>query len=96
MTAVIDTGSTDYLTLPRERIHDLRLEFRQRKPYLIADEKEATFDTYAAFVEFDGETFEIDVLEQEGVPLIGMTLLMGCRLSVHITTGGEVTVERTP
>ena len=74
----IDTGLTEYLVLPPETIRELRLKRRYEKDILTAGEREMNINVYDA----------------EGPPPIGMALLTGRRPSIHVTTGGEVTVER--
>ena len=94
VTAVIDTGFTGFLALPSEMITRLGLPPRNVTKVQVADGLVLELGSFDALVEFEGERFQIDVLQHAGDPLIGMSLLAGCRLSIHITAGGEVTVER--
>ena len=94
MTALVDTGFTDYLVLPSATIRRLRLPPRRSTDILLAGDLKVQMGVFDALVEFDGERFEIEVCEAEGEPLVGMALLTGFRLTVEVTTGGAVTVER--
>lgn len=48
--AVIDTGFTDYLTLPPEVITSLRLAFRELNEFVLADGNVVAFESYTATV----------------------------------------------
>ncbi len=37
---------------------------------------------------------QVDIYQLDGPPLVGMALLTGFRLTVEVTNGGTVTVER--
>ena len=52
------------------------------------------FDTYAAEVIWDGASRMVEVNLTETVPLIGMAMLFGHELYMHVTDGGEVTIRR--
>lgn len=93
LTVTIDTGFTDYLVLPNETIQFLRPPVRRETNVLLASDNILDLNVYDAMVELDGETFEIEVYEAEGDPLVGMALLTGFRLDVEVTSGGEVRVE---
>lgn len=94
LTAVIDTGFTDYLTLPTSTVQRLGLIRKTTKPALLAGEQTIDMECFYGMVELDGERFQIDVYQIEGHPLVGMALLAGCRLSLHIMDGGEVVIEK--
>jgi clan AA aspartic protease len=91
--AIIDTGFDGWLSLPSSIITQLGLMWRQRGRALLADGSESVFDIYEATVDWDGEFRRIPVDEAETVPLIGMSLLEGYELSVHVQPGGNVTVR---
>ena len=92
--AVIDTGFSNYLTLPLAVIMALQLTFAESRAFSLGDNKEVNFDLYEAVLLWDGEEREIMVLASEAFPLIGMSLLKGFRLFVDVIDGGEVRIER--
>ncbi|CAN5466978.1 hypothetical protein BH11ARM2_BH11ARM2_33090 [soil metagenome] len=66
VVAVIDTGFTEYLTLPPIMIERLGLPYQSRLPILIAGEREEVVNMYAAFVEFDGKPSRSMFLRRRG------------------------------
>ena len=93
LEAVIDTGFTDYLTLPPALISSLQLPFRESAEFVLAGGSAVSFATYAATVLWDGQEKNILVLASEGGPLIGMSLLYGYRIILDVVDGGMVTIE---
>ena len=91
--AVIDTGFTDYLTLPPELIASLNLPFRELNEFVLADGNVVAFPTYTATVIWDGAEKSLLVLASDGGPLIGMSLLYGYRVIMDVVDGGSVTIE---
>ena len=91
--AVIDTGFTDFLTLPPELIASLRLAFREAVEFVLGDGSPVQFDTYAATVLWDGQQKSVLVLASDGGPLVGMSLLYGFRVFMDVVDGGIVTIE---
>ncbi|MGI4791360.1 MAG: hypothetical protein ACRYFS_21235 [Janthinobacterium lividum] len=91
--AVIDTGFTDYLTLPPALIASLQLVFRESAEFVLADGNAVAFETYTASVIWDGIEKTVLVLASEGGPLVGMSLLYGYRVIMDVVDGGVVTIE---
>ena len=63
--AVIDTGYTGYLSLPREIIVALNLPWTGIDRGTLGDGSEVTFEVYAATVIWDGQYRNIPVNEAE-------------------------------
>jgi clan AA aspartic protease len=91
--AVIDTGFTGYLSLPREIIDALKLPWTGIDRGTLGDGSEVTFEVYAATVIWDGQYRDIPVNEAETDPLIGMNLLYGYDLRIRAVEGGTVAIE---
>ena len=91
---MIDTGFTGFLALPSDTVTRLGLPPRNATKVEVADGLMLELGSFDALVEFESERFQIDVLQHAGDPLGGMALLTGCNLSIHLTAGGEVTVEK--
>jgi len=90
--AVIDTGFSDYLTLPPQAIRTLGLPEGGSMRVSLADNSETDLQVYAGTVSWDGRSRDITILAAEGVPLIGMSLLYGFELRIRTIDGGSVTI----
>jgi clan AA aspartic protease len=91
--AVIDTGYTGFLSLPREIIVTLNLPWTGIDRGTLGDGSEVTFEVYAATVIWDGQYRNIPVNEAETDPLVGMSLLYGYDLCIRAVEGGNVTIK---
>ena len=88
---IIDTGYTASLTLPPALINALGLGWQT-----VADGSECFFDVYEAKVVWDGKVRSILVHEADAEPLVGMRLLRGYELKMHVRYRGKITIERLP
>ena len=96
LSAVIDTGFDDFLSLPSDTITALRLDFFGKQKQSVFGGGEVLCDIYMLVVEFAGEERGITVLSSETLPLIGMRLLYGLELYIDIIDGGKITVKPRP
>ena len=93
IVAVIDTGYTGFLSLPREIIVALNLPWTGIDRGTLGDGSEVTFEVYAATVIWDGQYLNIPVNEAETEPLVGMGLLYRYDLRIRAVEGGNVTIK---
>lgn len=91
--AVIDTGYSEYLTLPSAHVRALGLQYRERGHAALADGTMATFDVYDAELVWDGQHKAVPVDESASAPLVGMSLLEGHELRIEARSGGQVLIE---
>lgn len=91
--AIIDTGFDGWVSLPSSAIVALGLVWRQRGRALLADGTESVFDIYEGTVVWDGEARRVPVDEAETAPLVGMSLLQGCELTIQVRPGGNVVIK---
>jgi clan AA aspartic protease len=91
--AVIDTGFTGFLSLPRSIIDELGFPWSYRDRATLGDGSETLFDVYDATVIWNGQYREIEINAAETEPLLGMRMLHGYRLQVDTEVGGLVTVK---
>jgi clan AA aspartic protease len=90
--AVIDTGFNRYLTLPSSLVALLALPFEAPTQAMLADGQIVAMDYYRASIAWDGRDRQILILEADGDPLVGMSLLYGYDLRVRVVDGGFVTI----
>jgi len=93
INAVIDTGYTGFLSLPREIIVALNLSWTGIDRGTLGDGSEVIFQVYAASIIWDGQYQNIPVNEAETDPLVGMSLLYGYDLYIRTLEGGIVTIK---
>lgn len=91
--AVIDTGFTDFLTLPPALVSELGLPFTNVGWAILADGSEAHFSVYRVTMLWDGQPRRAYAHMADTTPLAGMALLHGCNLSADVIIGGRVRVQ---
>lgn len=94
ITAVVDTGFTGYMTLPLVLIEALSLEMTEAIRITLGDGSERMIPQYAATVVWEGQDRPIEILEAEGLPLVGMGLLYGMVGTFHFSDGGPALLFR--
>jgi clan AA aspartic protease len=94
LSAVVDTGFTGWLTLPKGTIAALGVNYEEQTLAILADGTPTVFNTYRVTVLWDGQPQAVFVDELESEPLIGMRLLHGFRLLIESIDGGAVRIER--
>jgi clan AA aspartic protease len=92
--AVVDTGYTGWLTLPRSVIRDLQLLWQTFGRGVLADGSTSAFDVYQANIVWDGRVRRVFVDAFEGDPLVGMALLRGYEYHMQVRARGKVTITR--
>lgn len=93
ISAVIDTGFTDQLTLPSSLVAELSLLPVARQHAILADGTVVVVNVHQAEVIWDGGIREVSVLATQGTPLVGMALLHGYHLGVDVVAGGSVQIS---
>ena len=91
--AILDTGFTDYLTLPRTVISELRLLPMDTLECQLADGRVVALESFQVVVMWDGTPREVLALAAAGEPLLGMSLLYGSRVVITVLAGRELTIE---
>ena len=93
---VIDTGFNGYLTLPSDAVSRLKLQLAGNRRATLGDGNTVVLDVYLAKMIWHSNEREVLVLQTEGGPLIGMSLLYGNRVTLTIVNGGDVTIDPLP
>ena len=91
--AVIDTGFNGYLTLPGHLINRLELQMAGNRRATLGDGNAVVLDAYFAKVSWQRGEKEVLVLQADGGPLVGMSLLYGSRVVLEAMDDGVVTIE---
>ncbi len=92
VVAVIDTGFSDYLSLPLRIVDLLKLPFRETETYSLADDTDVELDVFACDVVWDGRVRRDFVVAADGDALVGMSRIRGHRLTIDALDGGSVTI----
>ena len=91
--ALLDTGFGGDLTLPPDTVSRLGLEYENQTPLCLANGQEIEAAVHLGFVKWLGRERKVNVLALDGQPLLGMTLLAGCKITIHARPGGEALIE---
>lgn len=94
--AVIDTGFTDYFTVPPALTARLRLTLGGAMQATLADGSTVRVAVYTAAVVWDNQPRTVPVLQVDGGSLVGMSLLYGSAVRLEVVDGGQVTIEPLP
>lgn len=93
MSGVVDTGFNRFLTLPPSVVAELNRPLVGVSQVVLANGSEETLDMHGATVLWDGVPRDVDVLAADTTPLVGMSLLDGYALHVHVREGGRIVIE---
>jgi clan AA aspartic protease len=93
LRAIVDTGFTECLALPHDRIASLGLPLRGAQRIILADGSDTELNVYTAVVRWHGIEISVPALEVRGSPIIGMALLDGSRLTLDAIPNGPVCIE---
>ncbi len=94
--AIIDTGFNGFVTLPPALVAALGLPWLCRQQAQLADGSFQAFDVYVATVEWEAQPRNLEVEATDAQPLVGMALMQGSELRVHVMPGGAVTIVGQP
>ena len=89
---VIDTGFTGFMTLRPWVTRALGLESGTERKMMLADGQIVTTPTYRATAIWHGSPLQIDVLELDARPVIGMSLLWNSDVAIAARENGRVTI----
>jgi len=92
--AIVDTGFTGHLFLPPDVIQALKLPWITREQLIVTGGHVHFFEVFRAQVYWDGIVVDVDVLEADGMPLIGTQLLAGYSFEMETRIGGPVSITK--
>ena len=96
MEATVDTAFMGFLTLPKDRISALALNYLHYRLAVLGDGTTVLMNIYDATVIWDGQAKAVEVIESETFPLVGMRMMAGNRLRMDVVPGGAVEIEPLP
>ncbi len=91
--AIIDTGFSGSLTLPRHTAAALGLDLQGKARAILADGSERFYQVGEAILWWHGRTRLVSVSVMESAPLLGMELLYGSELALQVVEGGAVAIQ---
>lgn len=91
---VVDTGFSDTPALPSAIVEALGLPARDSARMTLADGSIGEGRLYAAEVEWFDRIEPVLAVQINGAALIGMTMLLECRLEIEVEPGGRVAIDR--
>lgn len=92
--AVIDTGFTEFLTVPPELVVSLGLPFQTSMSMEFGDGRVGIMAVHEAMILWHGDELTVPVHVADAAPLVGMALLSGSRVSLEVIDGGAVIIDR--
>jgi clan AA aspartic protease len=92
INAVIDTGYTGDLMLPKDIVEELQLSLRGIQEATLGDDSVAVFEIYTGSVIWDGEIRNVEINASEVSALLGMGMLENFKLEVEGKLGGQVRI----
>lgn len=93
LETVLDTGFVGDLSLPSTVIRRLGLVRAGSLNFILANGAPARLRTYHARVFWHDLLLDVEVTQTGDVPLIGIRMLRGSRVTMDILPGGEVIIE---
>lgn len=91
---VVDTGFTEFLTLPIAAVTALRLPYSYEHPAYLADGSTVKMDIHTATILWNGVERQVSVLATGRRPLLGTMLLDDQELRVRFRENDLVTVDK--
>lgn len=91
---IIDTGFTDFLTIPPAWVEELGLERVDCVECELADGSTSILETFELSVKWDDTQRQILAIAADGGPLVGMAMMKGYRLTIDVRPGGEVLLTK--
>ncbi len=90
--AVVDTGYTGDLMLPRSIVDELKLRFYGIQEAILGDGSSKMLRVYQGSVIWDGMIRRLEIHASESEALVGMGLLENYRLDIEARPGGTVRI----
>jgi clan AA aspartic protease len=96
ISAVIDTGFTEFLTLPLALMQELEFPLIGGNDMVLADGGIKRILLHVGTIQWHDEERLIPVHRCDSDPLIGMSLLVGSKLNIEVIPSGRVEITPLP
>lgn len=93
LEAIVDTGFNGSLTLSHEVLNSLKATEAGSHIVELGDGSIVEMESYFVHVNCFGTEREVQVIESESEPLLGMSLIWGNRVCFNAVESGEVTIQ---
>ena len=90
--AIIDTGFTGDLTVPKSVIDELGFTIRGFQKVILADGSRQYFEMCVGSIIWNGQIRQVEINAAETDSLVGMGLLENYKLEIEGRSGGEVRI----
>ena len=94
--AIIDTGFTGDLTVPKSVIDELGFTIRGFQKVILADGSRQYFEMCVGSIIWNGQVRQVEINAAETDSLVGMGLLENYKLEIEGRSGGEVRITPLP
>ena len=94
--AVVDTGFNGFLTLPVGLLNTLGASAAGTRRAELGDGNLVEMDVYCVNIRWRDEEREVLALSADAMPVAGMSLLWGSRVSFDAQEGGTITIQAIP
>ena len=91
--ALLDTGFSAHLTLPPDAVSRLGLKHARYTSVTLADGQEIQASIYMGAMKWFGRIMEVEIIAADSPPLLGMSLLVNCKITIRAHPGGELLIE---
>jgi clan AA aspartic protease len=91
--AVVDTGFNGTLAIPKKLAHQIGLKPVGSNEVTLADGQIATLQCCEVSIKWAGSRRDAAAWIVEQGCLVGMELLLGCRLQIDVAPGGDVSID---
>ncbi len=95
VNSLLDTGFTCSLMLPPETLQGLGFAYLGQRYATLANGQTTPFNTYLGKVEWHGQENVFAVWESPGRPLIGIQMLRGNTITLHVPMARMVRIEKS-
>lgn len=92
LEAIVDTGFDGFLSLGSAELAALALTRTDVAAVTLAGDIGVRAPVYGAAARWDGCERQIDIVQFDGPPMLGLSLLYGYELRIEIVRDGQVTV----
>lgn len=90
LTAVVDTGFAGTLAIPKSVMVKLGLKYIGPREAQLANDLVVEMEEFAGEVAWDGQYRMVSMLATVDTVLVGMEMMDGFDLNIHVTDGGPV------